>query len=165
MSLGGALSLHALRQHHPKIKSVFAQVPAGLHFYDRFDPKMKTQVFIVTHSGDIVSKLGFFPEHSACHMVQVKAEQIKGVIAHAQLLANHENSTCIKLDPQIENRSLLRRILSAVHLVFSWLIFIPLAICFLAYKVYRLVDIFLKRLSSCFQKSQLPTHVPMSLSM
>jgi hypothetical protein len=155
MSLGGALGLHALRDFHQKISHVFAQVPAGLHFYDRYDPSMKTKVTIITHKNDIVSKLGFFPEHKECEFFQVKEDDSSGVKAHAKLLVNHQAATIRKIDPKLENRSIIRRIITSVHFVFSILVFIPLFLCYLFYKIYKISEVFLQSITNHFQKRTL----------
>lgn len=139
MSLGGALSLHTLREFHPKISHVYAHVPAGLHFYEVFDKDIQTKVTIISHANDVVSKLGFFPEHKECQFFEINVNKLTGLNVHAQLLANHPLATMRKIDPTIENRGLFRRIISIVHLCFSWTIFIPLCFFYLIYKIAQVV--------------------------
>lgn len=129
MSLGGALSLHTLRDYGHKLSSVFASVPAGLHSADSFKGS-GPKVVIVTQEGDLVSSLGYFPEHQGVEFYNfhLEGKKEKPLSAHARVYSGSPRSKFHKLDPKQVNRSLFRRILTSLHLALSWLIFSFLAI-------------------------------------
>lgn len=126
MSLGGALCLHAFRHFEDKIKDVYAVVPAGLHLWDSFNKKSDKKVVILMQEGDIVSKLGYFPEHEGVKLYHLKAGETatKGLYAHARAFTGSSNSTIKNVDVKKINRSFFRRIITILHIAFSWLVFL-----------------------------------------
>lgn len=129
MSLGGALALHTLRDFQDKISEVFASVPAGLHSKDDFKSQ-GPKVVIITQKGDIVSDVGYFPEHErvSLYSVNLQGRPEKALNAHARVFCGSPRAKIDKIDPKIANRSQFRRILTAVHFAFSWLVFTFLAL-------------------------------------
>lgn len=128
MSLGGALCLHSFRIYEHKIKDVHAVVPAGLHMWDRFNNHSEKKVVIITQQGDIVSQLGFFPEHGNVELYHLKSSQsqTKGVLAHARAFSGSSGLSIEVKDVKKENRSFFRRIVTIMHIALGWLVFLAL---------------------------------------
>lgn len=124
-SLGGSLALHALREYEASIKEVHAVVPPGLHFWDGYKRHSDKKVMIITHQGDLVSKMGYFPEHDKSRIYEVSLTSIKitGVFAHVIAFPGSTCAQIKQIDPKKENRSMHRHITTIVHIAFSCFIF------------------------------------------
>jgi hypothetical protein len=154
MSLGGALSLHALRHFETSIKEVFAVVPAGLHFWDGYNKDSDKKVVILMQEGDIVSKLGYFPEHKNVELFKLTAREkaVKGLYAHARAFSGSSKTQITRLDVKKVNRSFLRRITTVLHVALSWLIFLALMPVVFCYKVKELSEHSINKLHHLFTK-------------
>lgn len=132
MSLGGSLCLHSFRHFESKIQDIHAIVPPGLHFFDRYNRESQTKIMILTQDHDIVSKLGYFPEHDRVEIYRIKTNgsHNKGLNAHARIFSASSNCHVEQLNTKQVNRSWIRLALTIVHLSLSWLIFLPLMVPF-----------------------------------
>lgn len=139
-SLGGALCLHTLCHFEASIKDVYAVVPPGLHMWDGYNKGSDKQVTIVTQAGDIVSQLGYFPEHANVKVFHLKAKgnATKGLYAHARIFAGSPDTEISQLEPKQVNRCFTRRVITVMHIAFSWLIFIGLILVLVCYKCKQL---------------------------
>lgn len=137
-SLGGTLALHTLKDFESSISEVHAVAPAGLHAWDYFRPKYSKKVVIITHEGDHVSKLGFFPEHHETRIYQLNLTRKKVglVLTHALAFSGSECVEIKQLNPEAVNQEKKRHVYSAVHVVFSCLMFTFLAAIFGCHKLY-----------------------------
>ncbi|MEI8126180.1 MAG: hypothetical protein WCG42_10530, partial [Parachlamydiaceae bacterium] len=117
--------------------------PPGL-----YEHKWKTgigtscQVNIYCQTGDIVSKLGTWPEGNNVNFYTVIPHQkgIKsGVLAsHAKVFTGGERLTMIKRDPAAINRSLFKKVVTLFHQwVLSVCVFVPVSFTLLMYAVIK----------------------------
>lgn len=162
-SLGGALCLHTLIHFEAYIKDVYAIVPAGLHIWDRYNKNSNKKVVIAIQEGDIVSKLGYFPEHPDVEFFHLKAfgSSTKGFYAHARSFAGSCECEINTPDVKKVNRSLIRTMITVMHIAFSWLIFIGLMPILFCYKLQELSTFALQKFSPYFRPVQEPLCLPL----
>ncbi len=138
MSLGGALTLQVLRHHQEKIAQVNAYNPAGLYPWNWNGFENKSEVNIFYQENDLVATLGSFPEGDQVHVYRVIPEMPENFLkAHARVYTGSEKVTLIKSDAQYENGRLVRKLLTALHLILGALLVLPILICF--YLLYILI--------------------------
>lgn len=140
-SLGGSFALHALREYESSIMEVHAVVPPGLHFWDGYKRHSDKKVTIITHAGDLVSKMGYFPEHDKSRIYEVSLTSIKitGVFAHVIAFPGSTCATVKIIDPKVENRLMQRHVLTAIHMTCSVILFSVLSVIFALHKTKSLV--------------------------
>lgn len=159
MSLGGALCLHAFRHFEDKIKDVHAVVPAGLHLWDSFNKKSDKKVIILMQDGDIVSKLGYFPEHEGVKLYKLKVNETatKGLYAHARAFTGSNKVNIASVDVKTINRSFLRRVITVMHIAFSWLVFLTLMPVLAYHKIKELTHLGASKAYDFFKSRPLPS--------
>lgn len=141
-SLGGSLALHTFRDFESSIDQIHAVAPPGLHAWDRFMPTSTKKVVIITHEGDFVSQMGYFPEHDRTRIYQIslKTEKFGALMLHALALTGAEKAELKLLDPKKVNQEKKRVFLSALHVAFSCLFFTFLLTTYGLYKVRHRVQ-------------------------
>jgi hypothetical protein len=141
-SLGGSLALHALREFEASIKEVHSVVPAGLHVWDKYQSICAKKVVIITHTGDLVSKMGYFPEHKNTKVYEISLTSVKitGVLAHVIAFSGSACATVKKIDPKTENRLIQRHVLTLMHMTCSMLIFTVLSVIFALHKTRHMIQ-------------------------
>jgi hypothetical protein len=129
ISLGGSLAFHALRHHHDKLARVDVYNPAGLYSNCWNEDLGKTcDVNIHWQPEDLVSELGFWPTQgniSSYEILQHQGLPENLFSSHVRTFSGSETITVIKHDPKKQNQSLRKKILTVLHKIFSFLIFVP----------------------------------------
>lgn len=151
-SLGGALAFHVLCNHKDKIAQVDSYNPAGLYpwlwkeTYDR-----SVEINIIYNEGDLVSTLGFYPEGSGVRVLRPVLPQAENWIkAHAGVYTGHPEVTLLESDPVYENSRICRKLLTAFHFLFGFILaFLPI-LC--AYLVYLLLNTLILQPLNCISK-------------
>lgn len=141
-SLGGSLALHTFRDFESSIEQIHAVAPPGLHAWDRFVPTSTKKVVIITHKGDLVSQMGYFPEHAhtSIYQLSLKTEKLSAVMLHAVALTGSDQAEITLLDPKKVNQEKKRAFLSALHVAFSCLFFTFLFTTYGFYKIRHKVQ-------------------------
>jgi len=141
-SLGGSMALLAFREFESSLKEVYAVVPAGLHIWDRYKASCDKKVVIITQEGDLVSKMGYFPEHEKTHLYEVAltTKKVSGVLAHVVAFPGADCSKIKLKDPKFENRLMHRHLLTIVHCAFSFFIFGVLLTSLVLHKTRYLIQ-------------------------
>lgn len=145
ISLGGALALHAVKEHSAKIARVDAYVPPGVDD-ESWDSALtdNCQVNIYLHAGDIVSEIGRWPTKPNVSVLRVIPHQ-EGVnegafVSHARLLSGCRRVTILKLDAEEVNKSHRRTFFTFLQkYVGPWLVFIPVFGAVLAIQLAKTV--------------------------
>lgn len=144
MSLGGAFTLHLLREYKEKLRSVNAFNPAGLYpelWTEKYDEGVKINIY--TQQGDIVSYLGAFPEGKNVNMYQFIRGQLgkseNPLSAHARVYAGADFVTMCKLDPSVQNTNRARKWLTSIHRSFSWLVYFSALVTYQALRIANAV--------------------------
>jgi len=132
VSLGGALALHTLNAFYDKFQRIDIHNSPGLYPSDWKKTPFNEgcDIHIFYQSEDIVSKLGSWPEGDKVQLYLLKGEQKglpKGMISsHIRIFKGLESLNIHEKDPQAENRSFGRRIVTFLHrFIAPLLIFIP----------------------------------------
>jgi hypothetical protein len=137
-SLGGALTLHVMRNHREKIASVDAYNPPGLYPWDWRGGKDYPETNIYYQDNDLVGTLGFFPEGDKVHLYRVLGEKQENFIkAHARAYTGSEEVTILKSSPAYENSRFVRKLFTALHILFGMvLVFLPILFFYLLYSLF-----------------------------
>jgi len=141
-SLGGALAMHTLKSFQSYVERVDVYNPPG--FYPKlwkdvtFDDGCEVNVFC--QAGDLVSSLGSWPVGNKMNLYKLFAHQpgvSEGVISsHAIAFTGCKTVTILREDPAVENKAFFRKLLTFLHrFVAPLLVFIPLGIAFVVYKI------------------------------
>lgn len=139
MSLGGAMALHTLRNHH-EIGRVDAYVPPGLNSNNWKEGIGSTcKVNIYCHPGDLVSKFGSWPTGDNVSLYTIYPHQ-NGISenplgSHVRVFTGCEALTIIKEDPKEMNGSFFRQFLTKLHLYLSPTIYLPLCLIVSLYQL------------------------------
>ncbi len=120
-SLGGALSIQAAKEFSDHIAKVYAFVPPGVNPWNRFTPSEHMEINLCCHDGDIVSKLGYFPEGDNVNLYHISDN---GNFVHGRVVMGGESVTILRGDVANENRQISRGILTALHTIFSPILFL-----------------------------------------
>lgn len=162
MSLGGALCLHALRHFETKIASVHATVPPGLHLWDGFNNNSQVDVNIQVQKGDVVSMMGYFPEHEKVKIFELSCQGSfnKGLYAHARQFAGANQVQISQIDPKLLNRSFVRRVLTIKHIALGWLIFLS---CIPALFIYQIKHVCIQTSNLIQTKLKSPSLLPVTV--
>jgi len=163
MSLGGSLCLHTFNAFESKIQDIHVVVPAGLHLWDRFNKASDKKIVIITQEGDVISHLGYFPEHenSQLYHLKVTSGSRNGLQAHARAFSGSADVEIEKKNVRQVNRGFLRRLVTITHIALGWLIFLSLLPFLAVYKLKDLVFHCVKKAYSSlgFEKPVLSTSV------
>lgn len=148
MSLGGAFTLHVLREHKDKLQSVNAFNPAGLYpelWASTYDEGPKVNIY--TQNGDLVSYMGSFPEGKNVNMFQFirgkEGSAENPLSAHARVYAGADFVTMCKLNEKAENVAPLRKWITFLHRTLSIFVYFSMSCTHYAYKVASVVLRFL----------------------
>ncbi len=118
MSLGGALTMHVLRNHPSHVEEVHAVSPAGLYPWNWRSCHFDAKLHIYYQENDLVPTLGFFPEGENVHVYRVIGAKVQNPLsAHARVFAGGEQVTLLKGDPAYENSRLCRKLITLLHLL------------------------------------------------
>jgi hypothetical protein len=143
ISLGGILALHTVKDHHTQIARVDAYNPPGINadeWSEGISPTCRVNIYC--QAGDVISKLGKFPEVENVTVYRVIAHQ-KGVqedpfTSHARILTGCERVTIIKDDPKELNKNPRRNILTRLFRYLGpVLIFLPAVGALITYKATK----------------------------
>lgn len=145
VSLGGAIALNMLRDHHDKLARVDAYVPTGLQGSAwRQGISDYCKVNIYCQPNDIISGIGHWPtgDNVSLYLIVQHQEDIsKDIISsHARAFTGCRKITVIKLDPKEQNSALRRKFLTSLHQVFGpFVVFLPVSGALLLYRLlYRI---------------------------
>jgi hypothetical protein len=138
-SLGGAISFHLSRLHSEAISEVYAFNPAGLYPCDwRGVDHSQIAYHIYSNDNDVVSTMGVFPEGENVHVYRVLTSERENFIAsHSNVYHALKRVTIIRTPVEYENRRIEHILLTALHMVFSSLVFfvvLPLHLVYLLCK-------------------------------
>jgi len=140
-SLGGALVLNTIIDHQDKITHVEAYVPAGLYPSKwKEEISNNSKVNIYCQPNDIVSQLGSWPRGNSVSLYSIIPEQ-EGVkenpiSSHVRTFTGCEKVTIIKKDPQKDNLSFWRRLITILHQFLGPLVvFLPASLALLLYRL------------------------------
>lgn len=138
ISLGGALSLRAAKEFGDKISEVYANLPPGLNSRELDSFSSGTQINLLFQEGDIVSKIGFFPEGENVKLYHIFGEEKENaIIAHARVFATAPTVTVLQGNPAYENQRFSRKILTALNTIFSPLLFLFLLPVYLVNRICK----------------------------
>jgi hypothetical protein len=135
MSLGGALALHTARKHPDKISLVEAFNPPGLYPWDwsRAADGLP-QINIYSQNNDLVSTMGMFPRGESVSIYRVIGDlQSNFINSHARIYSGSDEVTFLKSSPAFENHRIVRQLLTSLHILCGFLIFIPVLLIHLLY--------------------------------
>ncbi len=143
-SLGGAMVMHTLIHHSKKFKRIDLFVPPGLYKHCwkvTLDTQCDVNIFKQRH--DFVSKMGMWPTAENVKLFNILTHQ-KGVkenaiSSHARAFSGCDNITIIKLDPEVDNKSLTRRFLTTLHQAASWIIYVPIKCMLLFFRAMQCI--------------------------
>lgn len=128
MSLGGALSLHILKDFSTHLHSVNAYNPPALYpeqWTQKYDHGVKVNIF--TQQGDFVSDLGTFPEGKRVDIYHQIMERhvapLDPISPHTDIYSGGDFLTMVKLSPEKENMQKKRSFLTTLHRNFSWIVY------------------------------------------
>lgn len=138
-SLGGALTLHALRHNH-HIDRVDVYNPPGLYKENwKKGTGATCDVNIYNQPGDVVSRMGAWPTGKNVSLYTVFQHQgiaENGLSSHARAFTGCDKISIIKEDPKEENLSFSRRFLTKLHQCLGpFIIFLPVLCALLVYKL------------------------------
>ncbi|MBA3816939.1 MAG: hypothetical protein H0X29_10580 [Parachlamydiaceae bacterium] len=138
VSLGGAMAFHTIRDHYKSLSRTDIYNPPGLyaHCWKGQSYNDGCPINIYRQPGDIVSKMGFWPEGSKVKIFNIIPHQngIAEVMprSHIQAFSGCQKVTFLQSDPATENKSFSRKALVLMHRYFGpYLFYYPT--CFLSY--------------------------------
>lgn len=143
LSLGGALVFHALRNLPHVFTNAEVFSPAGLYPKDWNEPVSKDcRVNIYTQKGDLVTKLGAFPQGSNISLFSILPhhEGVKETPLHAHLriFSGCKIVTILNKSIEEENRDIKRIILTILHqYIAPFVIFLPFGIGFIGFSLLK----------------------------
>jgi hypothetical protein len=128
MSLGGALSLHILKDFSVHLHSVNAYNPPALYpeqWTQKYDHGVKINIF--TQHGDFVSDLGTFPEGKRVdifhQIMERRGIELDPISPHTDIYSGGDFLTMVKLSAEKENMRKKRSFLTILHKNFSWIVY------------------------------------------
>jgi len=146
MSLGGAFSLHILRDFKDKLSSINAFNPTGLYpeqWTEKYEEGVKVNIY--TQDADLVSYLGSFPEGKNVEVYRfIRGEEGNSeniLFAHAKVYSGSKFVTMLRLQPASENRSFFRKCFTALHRKFSFAVYYSMIVgSYVVKKLHRLAN-------------------------
>ena len=146
ISLGGALSLHLSRHHTEAISKVYAYNPTGLYPWNWINvDNDHINYHIYSNENDLVSTMGVFPEGKNVHYFRILSQKEENfVFAHNRAYTGGETVTLLRSGVEYENGRIERKVLTALHIIFSPVIFFALLPFQL---IYRLGELFYQQIS------------------
>jgi hypothetical protein len=157
ISLGGAMGFHALRHHKEHLARVDVYNPPGL-YAECWNEDLGTQcaVNIYCQPKDLVSKLGCWPTQgkiSSYEVLQHQGISENMLASHVKAFSGAEQITIIKHDPEKQNQSLRRKILTVLHRILGpLLVFLPVEFVLLLSHYAKICFQFARRIISDFLK-------------
>lgn len=136
-SLGGAICLHILRNHAPRIARADLYNPPGLYWWDTYGENLPpTNIYL--QSGDPISSFGLFPDHATIYHVTPPATGCC-IGAHIRAHTGNRATRMLSYNTAQENRGILRNTLTTAHLFLAPAFFLLFLSLYLVSKIIRLV--------------------------
>ena len=134
-SLGGAIAFHTARASPDKIGRVEVFNPPGLYPWNWRGCQNLPEINIYYQNNDLVGTMGFFPVGDKVSVYRVFGEKKENFLrAHSRAYTGGETVTIIKSSPSFENSRISRKILTALHILFSFILFfLPILVIYLLY--------------------------------
>jgi len=135
LSLGGSLTLHVARNYPEKIGQVDAYNPAGLYPWDwkGKEGRLPT-VNVYYQNNDLVATMGFFPDSPNVSIYRIIGQKSENFIqAHMRAYSGSDEVVIVKSSPAYENRRCVRKILTFLHFLLGFIVFIPVLTAYIIY--------------------------------